>query len=482
MTTQKPLVLLVDDHEQLLRLCSRILQADYEVEVARSAAEAYARAGERPPAILVCDLKLPDADGAEVASRLASASPDLHILIMTGGLPDAVERSRLPEGTALLLKPFAPAELTRAMRDLTGATAASTVPRDDDIQAMEHRYRLLVERATDIIYETDANGFFTYANPVASDVVGRPLDELLGLRFTQLIREDVRKDAEKFYGIQAATRTSNTYYEFPMITADGSEVWVGQNVQLLTRGAEIVGFQAVARDITEKRNIERFKDELLAVVSHELRTPLTTITGALGLLKTGKVPAEKADRLLTIALADADRMRRLLQDFLDLEQMRSAQFRMERANVEINDLLDAAAESVHLLADGAGVPLVVEPVEGTVHVDRDRMLQALVNLLTNAIKFSERGSPVVLTAERDEKETGLIVRDHGRGIPADKAELIYEPFRQVDQGDARAKGGTGIGLAITQTIVQRHGGRIELQSEVGRGSTFTICLPHNAAG
>jgi PAS domain S-box-containing protein len=479
LATQKPSLLLVDDHEQLLRLCSRILQDDYDIELARTATDAYARAAERPPEILVCDLTLPDGSGTDVAQRLMAQLPGLHVLIITGGLPDDIDRSRMPEGAVLLLKPFAPAELTRAVRDLTGSQQSQR-QRDDDMQAMEHRYRSLVERATDIIYETDANGFFTYANPVASEMVGRPLEELLGLRFTQLIREDLRKAADKFYVIQASTRTPTTYYEFPMITADGSEVWIGQNVQLLTRGSQIVGFQAVARDITEKRNIERFKDELLAVVSHELRTPLTTITGALGLLKTGKVPPERADRLLTVALADADRMRRLLQDFLDLEQMRSAQFHMVRAEIEINDLLDAAAESVHLLADGAGVPLIVEPFSGTVNVDRDRMLQALVNLLTNAIKFSERGSPVVLTADRDEKETGLIVRDQGRGIPADKAELIYEPFRQVDQGDARIKGGTGIGLAITQTIVQRHGGRIELKSEVGRGSTFTICLPHGA--
>jgi PAS domain S-box-containing protein len=478
LATHKPVLLLVDDHEQLLRLCSRILEADYDIEVARSAAEAHAAARARPPEILVCDLTLPDGSGVDVASQLAAQFPDLCILIITGGLPDEVERARLPTGAALLLKPFAPAELMRAVRELTERTNSSRQEQVDAMQAMEHRYRLLVERATDIIYETDANGFFTYANPVASDVVGRPLEELLGLRFTQLIREDVRRDADKFYFLQASNRIPTTYYEFPMITAKGSEVWIGQNVQLLMHGSAIIGFQAVARDITEKRNIERFKDELLAVVSHELRTPLTTITGALGLLKTGKVPPEKADRLLTVALSDAERMRRLLQDFLDLEQMRSAQFQMAREQVGISDLLSDAAEAAHLLAETAGVPLVVEPIEGSVYVDRDRMLQALVNLLANAIKFSEQGAPVVLTASENGKETGLIVRDRGRGIPADKADLIYEPFRQVDQGDARAKGGTGIGLAITQTIVQRHGGRIELQSEVGRGSTFTICLPH----
>lgn len=344
-------------------------------------------------------------------------------------------------------------------------------PSDQDM------YRQLVERASDIIYETDANGYFMYANPVASRLVGRPIEELVGLRFTQLIRDDARLAAEEFYAKQAMTGTATTYYEFPMITAHGGEVWIGQNVQLLTKGREIVGFQAVARDITDRYQTDRFKDELLAVVSHELRTPLTAIRGALGLLQSGRLTPERTDRMLTLALSNADRMTRLLQDFLDLERLRLGHFELELGAAAIADLLAEAAAAVQVMADAAAVTVAVYPVDGEARVDRDRIIQALVNLLTNAIKFSESGTVVELRAERDAEGTRFIVKDNGRGIPSHKLDLIYEPFRQVDQSDSREKGGVGIGLTIMHSIIQLHRGSVQVESEVGRGSTFTIMLP-----
>lgn len=347
---------------------------------------------------------------------------------------------------------------------------------------IENRYRQLVERASDIIYETDANGFFTYANPVASEVVGRPLSELVGLRFTQLIRKDVRRAADMFYFEQARKRTLTTYYEFPLITADGREVWIGQNVQLLMNGQEIVGFQAVARDVTAQHENERFKDELLAVVSHELRTPLTAIRGALGLIKSGKLPKEKSDEMVAMALANAERMTRMLQDFLDLERIRVGHVQPSFRDVDIPHLLSEAVTSVQPIAEESGIEIRVRPVEGHVRVDHDLMLQALGNLLTNAIKFSNGSTTIELCAEKDADETRLMVVDQGRGIPADKLTAIWEPFRQVDQSDAREKGGLGLGLAITHSIIRLHSGRIDVKSEVGQGTTFTIHLPHTTSG
>ena len=345
----------------------------------------------------------------------------------------------------------------------------------DDANAANQRYRLIVERASDIIYEADVNGFFTYVNPVAVALVGRELDELIGMHYTELIREDARTAALEFYRNQAMNLVANTYYEFPVVRPDGKEVWIGQNVQLLTRGNEIVGFQAVARDITQQHEEERFKDELLSVVSHELRTPLTSIRATLGLMKGGKLTGDRADHMLTIAVNAADRMTRLLNDFLDLERMRFGQFLLHREAVSLADLLREAAAAVP--DAGERIRVSAEPHDARIVVDHDRMIQAIVNLLTNAIKFSDAASPIELTARHARVETNIAVTDHGRGIPADKLALIFEPFRQADQGDARVKGGIGIGLAITRSIVELHGGRIDVESEVGRGTTFRIVLP-----
>jgi PAS domain S-box-containing protein len=345
-----------------------------------------------------------------------------------------------------------------------------------DLRHDEH-YRELVERAGDIIYETDGNGYFTYVNPVAANIIGAPIEELVGIRFTRLIREDKRRAAEKFYLAQAMEKTPSTYYEFPIITRQNKEVWIGQNVQLLTFGGVITGFQAVARDITERVQTDRFKDELLAIVSHELRTPLTAIRGALGLMRTGKLPPEQFDRMATVAVENCDRMTRLLNDFLDLERLRLGGVEMVIAPVDLRELFAKAISTVQQMADANGNPISVRVEAERLNGDHDRLLQAIVNLLTNAIKFSANGSPIELSSGLLDNATTITVCDHGRGIPADKLDHIFESFRQVDQADNREKGGIGIGLAITKFIVEAHRGEISVKSVVGEGTTFTIYLP-----
>lgn len=481
---RKARVLIVEDDAQLLRLCAKVVQQQHEIALAASTSEAIDVAGGFRPHVLITDYNLPDGNGVQLAASLSRSRAGLRVLLITGALPDEVELKALPEKATLLHKPFAPHQLLQAIRELLADATSGDVQAEQineaqtDTRAMEHRYRQIVESASDIIYETDANGYFRYANPVGVEAVGYPLVELLSMRFTELIREDKRLEAEKFYGRQARDRTRTTYYEYPVVRPDGRTIWLGQNVQLLTRGTEIVGFQAVARDITQRHQTDQFKDELLAVVGHELRTPLTTIRGALGLLKSGKLPAQQAERMLSIAVDDAERMSRLIEDFLDLERIRFGQLDINRTETAIADLITRAAAAVEVTAGAAGVPIEIVSAPGSVLVDTDRMLQVLINLLTNAIKFSEKGSPVTLRAEQDSDETRLSVQDRGVGIADKDVELIYEPFRQLDQTDTRQRGGLGVGLSIAQSIVQLHGGRLALASEVGRGSTFTIHLPN----
>ena len=140
-------------------------------------------------------------------------------------------------------------------------------------------------------------------------------------------------------------------------------------------------------------------------------------------------------------------------------------------------LMRESAESVQVIAQGEGVSVVLVPVALPVRVDPIRMVQALVNLLGNAIKFSPPGGRVEFGAERNSSSVVFRIKDQGRGIPKDKLETIFERFQQVDASDSREKGGTGLGLAICRSIVQQHGGRVWAESELGRGSTFYVQLP-----
>jgi signal transduction histidine kinase len=228
-----------------------------------------------------------------------------------------------------------------------------------------------------------------------------------------------------------------------------------------------------------RRELGRMKDEFISIVAHELRTPLTSIRGSLGLLASGRLDGTpQAQRLLQIAAQNSDRLVRLINDMLDLDRMHSGRLEMEPGRHAVEPLVQQALDAVQGSAAELQVRMESRVDPGLqVWGDADRVVQVLVNLLSNAAKFSPAGALVEVIAEDRGPNALFQVRDRGRGIPADRLDDIFERFRQVDSSDARDKGGTGLGLAICRTIVQQHGGRIWVASEWGKGSTFFFTLP-----
>ncbi|CAA9324761.1 MAG: Circadian input kinase A [uncultured Gemmatimonadetes bacterium] len=347
------------------------------------------------------------------------------------------------------------------------------------LRGREERYRSLVESASDLIYTTDADGRLTYVNPPFVRTSGYPEADLIGRPAISLVREDQRREVQRFYRRQWNERRPVSYNRIPIVTRDGREIWLGQNWVVLTEGGEAVGAQAVARDITRQYETERMKDEFLSVVSHELRTPLTAIRGSLGLLASGKMGTlqERGQKMLEIAARNTDRLVRLINDLLDLEKMASGKETLERRAVAAADMVSQAEEVMRPMAAQAGVNIATRATGAMVWADPDRVQQVLTNLLSNAVKFSPPGATVWLEAERVGGEALFRVRDEGRGIPADRLEAVFGRFQQVDSSDAREKGGTGLGLPIARKIAEQHGGRLWAQSEWGKGSTFTLSIP-----
>jgi signal transduction histidine kinase len=246
------------------------------------------------------------------------------------------------------------------------------------------------------------------------------------------------------------------------------------------KNAKPVGVVVAFRDTTERRALDRMKDEFISTVSHELRTPLTSLRAALGLVSGGALEKkpEKKQQMLNVALGNTDRLIRLVNDFLDIERISSGNAELHSTNVSAQSLFERATSLQEAAAEKNDIRFDIQSNGVQVYADGDRILQALTNLISNAIKFSPPGGTIYLTANQtDEHEARFVVHDQGRGIPQDQLETIFERFRQVDASDSREMGGTGLGLAICRSIIQQHGGRIWASSPPGHGAFFHFTLP-----
>jgi PAS domain S-box-containing protein len=349
---------------------------------------------------------------------------------------------------------------------------------------LQQQTESILDSAAEGIYSQDPDGFCVLVNPAVSSMTGFSIDQLRGSRIHTLLHHS-RQDGSPYpiedcpiLGVQRGAEPIHSL-EDVFWRKDGSSFPVEFTAVPVRDEGGLTGIVVTFHDITERRAIERMKNEFISIASHELRTPLTSIRGSLGLVASGLLGSipERADHMVKMAITNSDRLIRLINDILDIERIESGRSTMEIRSTELEDLVANSIESITAAADAAQVSITSDVQPLTVEVDPDRIQQTLVNLIGNAIKFSPAGSTVAVSAHVDGAEAVISVRDTGRGIPADRIGRIFERFEQVDSSDARQKGGSGLGLAISKSIIQQHGGRIWVQSQPGKGSTFAFALP-----
>ena len=370
---------------------------------------------------------------------------------------------------------------TVILRDITARKQA-----EQTLEQLSRQNELILNSVGEGICGLNLQGEITFVNPAAAKLLGYPIEALINQPFHCIL-----PDAET--SLLGASLQAGVIHQTPQATfyrQDGSSFPVEYVSTPIREPAAIVGYVITFRDITERQIIERMKNEFISIVSHEFRTPLTSIHGSLGMLASGLLDSqpETGKRLLEIAVNSTDRLMRLINDILDIERIESGKVTMTKQSCDASDLMIRAADVMQGMAEKFGVSLVVLPVSSLVWADSDRIIQTLTNLLSNAIKFSPSGSTVWLSAAwlsaacspaSDQQAAQLLftIKDEGRGIPHDKLETIFERFQQVDASDSRNQDGTGLGLAICRNIVQQHGGKIWVESQLGEGSTFFFTLP-----
>ncbi len=385
------------------------------------------------------------------------------------------DRARLADLAAWAESEILAVEHELDERRRLGTSVLATVAKRDE---------LLLQYVATAICGVDLEGFVTFANPAAAELLGDPLHNLIGTQFVQTYqpRDSPAAAADWDHSPIAEVTRRGVTRRIPcaqLRRGDGGSIEIEYSAAPLVVDSAILGAVLTLADISDRRAVERMKDEFISVVSHELRTPLTSIRGSLGLLASGKfgeLPAQ-GGRLIEIALDNTERLVRLVNDILDLERIEAGRADLHLRVQPLAPVLTAARDAVAGVAEQAGISITLDLPPVVVAIDPDFMVRAFTNLLGNAIKFSPAGSEVSVTGAVVGPDLRVAVTDRGRGIPADRLVRIFERFEQVDASDAREKGGTGLGLAITRSIVERHGGRIEVDSVLGEGTVFAVVLP-----
>lgn len=345
----------------------------------------------------------------------------------------------------------------------------------------EEKFRQLAENIQDVFWISNPEKtHLIYVSPAYELIWGRRCERLYG-SFRDWIDAIHPEDRKQVETILFDTIIQSQYQqEYRIVRPDGSVRWIrDRGFPIKNESGEVVRVAGIAEDISDSRVIEQMKNEFISVVSHELRTPLTSIRGSLGLLASGvlKNKPETANKMLEIADQDTERLVRLVNDILDLDRLETYKVTFVKQWCDAETLIQKAVEPLQALAEENQITLGIIPTSLQIWAEPDRIIQTLVNLLSNGIKFSPPKSTVTIRVQNLGDRVLFEVKDQGRGIPTDKLETIFGRFQQVDASDSRSKGGTGLGLTICRSIVQQHGGKIWVESGVGEGSRFYFTLP-----
>ena len=363
--------------------------------------------------------------------------------------------------------------------------------------------RALIDNVPDRMYVKDNNSRFVVANAEVARVNGvKSHQDLIGKSDFDFYPKEI---AEAFYqGEQELMRSKQPVYdrEEPATDSSGNQVWVlTTKVPLFNNQGEVIGIAGIGRDITLRKNLEiewqrakeaaeaasRAKSEFLANMSHEIRTPLNGIIGMTELALDTELTSEQKDYLETVKLS-SDALLAVINDILDFSKIEAGRIDLEEVDFDLCECLESTLKTLAVRAHAKNLELLCEiapDVPEVVQGDSSRLRQVITNLIGNALKFTDQGevSLKVQTenGEGDHRLVQFVVSDTGIGIPADKQTVIFDPFSQADTSTTRKYGGTGLGLTITSRLVNMMGGKIWVESQVGRGSQFHFTVHFKSA-
>lgn len=503
--------LVVDNDRLCVELLGDILgQAGYQVSKAFDGMEALEALQRDLPDIVFLDLVMPKVDGDRVFSYIRGhpRTCRIPIVIVSGTLVEDARDALDMKADAYVAKgrrdDFQRNILTALKRLEVGEAEAgreilgleNLVPRHKvkELLAVRRFSQTVLRTIVEGIAEVDASHRVLFVNRACLEMVGRPELDLIGTSVADILTADHRSALDdalaEFLAAGAAPPDALTLrYRDRVLRITFAWIVPGDAAQ---------GFFMILRDVTDlARKIEelsdlnarlqamdRMRSELLTMVSHDLHTPLTAIKGSLEVLLHESVGVELGRELLGIAQKNADRLFRMVSDILDLARIEAGRFERRREPFDVVASLRGAIDRLQRLAQDKGIAMALAAPAGalTVSADGVRMEQVFTNLLGNALKFTPRGGRIDVAAEDLGAEILITVTDSGVGISDEHLDRVFDRFYRVPLPAGSAVEGTGLGLSICKAVVEEHGGRIWVKSQVGRGSTFFVAVPKESAG
>lgn len=351
------------------------------------------------------------------------------------------------------------------------------------LRASELQLRQITDTVPALMAYLDREQRFRFHNKAYEDVFALSFEQINGCTLAEVLGQSAYEGIQD--KVEQVLRGDPVHYEGVQMTAHGDiRNYAMHYFPRHGEGAdesEVIGFFSLGTDITELKRIDRMKTEFISTVSHELRTPLTSIRGSLGLI-TGGVAGEVPDavnNLLGIAKNNCERLIRLINGILDSEKIESGKMHLNLQVVDIRQLVQQTLAAIEGFADQHHVKVLLQAPDTPlkVRIDSDRLIQVLTNLLSNAVKFSPPERTVEVKVLRVAQQVRVEVADHGPGIPEEFRSRIFQKFSQADSSDTRQKGGSGLGLNISRSLIEKMGGQIGFNSKTGAGTRFFFELP-----
>ena len=338
-----------------------------------------------------------------------------------------------------------------------------------DLRNSESKQRTILESMTDGVITLDNEFIIKSINPAVTKIFGYSAEDIINKKLNFIV-SNVKSDTKDIEIFHEKNGHHKNGQSFPIETA--------LNGMIID---DTLMYTCIVRDITERKRVEKIKDEFVSTVSHELRTPLTSIHGALGLVLSGALDElpEKVNELLETADRNTERLMHLINDILDMQKIEAGKLEYSFSQINLLDTIEKSltdnlsyAKQYHV-----NIQLGDKVDDVIVKVDPLRLAQIMSNLLSNAAKFSNKNSTIFIHTNINNKLAKISVVDTGEGIPEEYFDKIFSKFSQYDASATKEKGGTGLGLAISKQMIEAMGGSIDFTSTIGKGTSFNIYLP-----